>query len=311
MKGCKLVKVQKVDCANFKDIHDILADIWGPGSEEKGRKIFEYQWERDETHCGLILRDGDRTVGFLGMIFSRRRINDKVEKFCNLTSWFVHKDYRSRAISMILPLQGMKDYTITDLTPAKNVYKIQNKLGFKDLDAAGRLLLPFGRRLFQPKYSASTMTHDSAEIEKKLEGQDLKIFKDHQKYPCFHFLLADPNRHCYMVYTKLKRKRIPYAHLHYISDPDLFALAYRDIRNAILSHARAYFLLVDSRLVKNRKLPLSICLPYRAPKQYLSPTLEPEQIDNLYSELVMLNLRTHPRLKYLIRNVWCKMFESK
>lgn len=304
-----MIKVEKIDCDNFNGIRDLLADIWDTGGEEKGRKIFGYQWARDETHCGLILRDGNRTVGFLGMIFSRRRINDKVEKFCNLTSWFVHPDYRSRAISMILPLQGMQGYTITDLTPAKNVYQIQKKLGFKDLDAAGRLLLPFGRRLFQPKNFPTHSTHDSAAIENQLTGQDLKIFKDHQKYPCFHFLLAAPDRYCYMVYTKLKRKRIAYVHLHYISDPDLFALAYRDIRNAILTHAGAYFLLIDSRLVKNMKLPLSFCLPYRAPKQYLSSTLEPAQIDNLYSELVMLNLRTHPRLKYLLRNVGRKIFE--
>ena len=119
-----MIRVEKVDCANFKGIQDILTDIWASDSQAKGRKIFDYQWLRDESHCGLILVDGDRTVGFLGMIFSRRQINDKVEKFCNLTSWYVHEDYRSRAIFMILPLHGMKDYTITDLTPAKNVYTV-------------------------------------------------------------------------------------------------------------------------------------------------------------------------------------------
>jgi hypothetical protein len=286
-------------------------DIWATESKAKGRKIFEYQWQRDESHCGLILVDGDRTVGFLGMIFSSRQINDKTEKFCNLTSWYVHQDYRSRAISMILPLHGMKDYTITDLTPANHVYKIQKKLGFKDLDAEGRLLLPFGRRLFQPKYYPTDMTHELAAIEKKLEGQDLRIFNDHKHYQCYHFLLTGKDRSCYIIYTKLKRKRLPYAHLHYISDSDLFGLAYRDIRKSILTHAKACFLLIDSRLVKNKKLPVSICLPYRAPKQYMSATLKPEQIDNLYSELVMLNLRTHPRFKYLIRNLKRKVFGAK
>jgi hypothetical protein len=303
-----VIRVEKIDCANFKGINAILPGIARTGSEEKGRKIFEYQWERDESHCGLILMDGDKTVGFLGMIFSRRLINDKVEKFCNLTSWFVCKDYRSRSIFMILPLHAMKDYTITDLTPSKKVYKIQNKLGFKDLETKGRLLLPFGRRLFQPKYSPINLTHDLAAIEQKLEGQNLKIFNDHKRYPCFHFLLTGKDRYCYIIYTKLRRKRIQHVHLHYISDPDLFTMAYRDIRKSILSHAKARFLLIDSRFVKNRKLPLSICLPYRTPKQYISSTLKPEQIDNLYSELVMLNLRTQPRLKYLIRNIWRKIF---
>jgi hypothetical protein len=306
-----VIRVEKVDCSNLKGIDDILTDIWSTDSEERGKKVFGYQWERDETHCGLILMDGDRTVGFLGMIFSRRLINDKVEKFCNLTSWFVCKDYRSRAIFLILPLRAMKDYTITDLTPSKNVYKIQNKLGFKDLETKGRLLLPFGRRLFQPKYSPINLTHDLAAIQQKLEGQNQKIFNDHKHYPCFHFLLTGKDRYCYIIYTILRRRRIQHAHLHYISDPGLFALTYHDIRKSILSHAKARFLLIDSRLVKNKKLPLSICLPYRAPKQYISSTLKPEQIDNLYSELVMLNLRTQPRLKYLTRNLWRKIFGLK
>ena len=306
-----MIRVEKVDCSNLKGINDILTDIWRTDSEERRKKVFGYQWERDETYCGLILVDGDRTVGFLGMIFSRRSINDRVEKFCNLTSWFVCKDYRSRAIFLILPLHALKDYTITDLTPSKNVYKIQNKLGFKDLETKGRLLLPFGRRLFQPKYSPINLTHDLAAIEQRLEGQNLKIFNDHKHYRCFHFLLTGKDRYCYIIYTKLRRKRIQHAHLHYISDPDLFALAYRDIRKSILSHAKARFLLIDSRLVKNKKLPLSICLPYRAPKQYISSTLKPEQIDNLYSELVMLNLRTQPRLRYLIRNIRRKIFGLK
>jgi len=298
------VRVEKIDCAKIEKISDILTDIWAAGSAAKAKAIFEYPWERDETHCGLILVDGDRTVGFLGMIFSRRKIDDKIEKFCNLTSWYVHEDYRSRAIAMILPLHGMQGYTITDLTPAKNVYTIQNKLGFKDLDAAGRLLLPFGRRLLQPHYDATDLTHDSAAIETRLTGQDLTIFNDHRPYQCEHFLLTGKDRYCYIIYTKLKRKRFPYAHLHYISDPELFGIAYRVIRKSLLAHAKTYFLLVDSRMVKNQKLPVSFCLPYRAPKQYLSASLKPEQIDNLYSELVMLNLRTHPRFKYLVRNAW-------
>lgn len=306
-----MVRVEKVACADFRDVEDLLTNFWRRGNEVKWHELFEYQWERDENYCGLALKDDDKVVGVIGMIFSQRRIDEKVEKFCNLTAWFVREEYRGRAIALLLPLLAMKDYTITDLTPSKNVYKIQNKLGFKDLETQGRLLLPFGRRLFQPKYSPINLTHDLASIKQKLEGRNQKIFNDHKHYGCFHFLLTGKDRYCYIIYTKLRRKHIQHAHLHYISDLDLFALAYRDIRKSILSHSKAHFLLIDSRFVKNKKLPLSICLPYRAPKQYRSSTLKPEQIDNLYSELVMLNLRTQPRLKYLIRNMWRKIFGLK
>ena len=306
-----MVRIEKVPCADFSAVKDLLIKTWGKGNEAKWRKLFEYQWERDENYCGLALKDDDLTIGFLGMIFSHRRVNGKVEKFCNITSWFVREDYRSRAIALLLPLHGMKDYTIIDLTPARNVYQIQNKLGFKDLDAKGRIMLPFGRRLSRPQPSDMRVIHDPAEIEKKLQGDHLTIFNDHKIFRCAHFMLTSKKGYCYLIYSKLQRKRIPYVHVHYISDRGLFALFYREIRKSILSHCRAFFLLIDSRLVNQLKLPFSFCLPYRAPKQYLSSTLKPAQIDNLYSELILFDLKTHPRLKYLLRDIRQKFFKFK
>jgi hypothetical protein len=154
------------------------------------------------------------------------------------------------------------------------------------------------------------MTHDLAFIERKLDGQNRKIFHDHKTYQCSHFLATETDRYCYLIYTKLKRKRFAYAYIHYISNLDLFELVYRDIRKEILSHSSVYFLLIDSRLVNNRSLPLSFCLPYRSPKQYLSSRLEPAQIDNLYSELVIFNLRALPKLKYLFRDIRRKILGS-
>ena len=68
----------------------------------------------------------------------------------------------------------------------------------KDLDAKGRILLPIGRRLFQPKYTPPRMTHDLAIIERKLDGQNRKIFHDHKPYPCSHFLATETD--CYFLY---------------------------------------------------------------------------------------------------------------
>ena len=304
-----MIRVEKVACAESRDVEALLNNFWSRDNEVKWHKLFEYQWGRDENHCGLALKDDDKLVGFIGMIFSHRRIDGKIEKFCNLAAWFVREEYRGRAIALLFPLFSMKNYTITDFTPAKKVYRIQNKLGLKDLEANGRILLPVGRRFFQPKATSLKMTHDLAVIEKKLNGQNRTIFDDHKPYQCSHFLATEANRHCYIIYTKLKRKR-PYAHIHYISNPDLFEFVYRDIRKEILSHSNTFFLLIDSRLVKKRRLPISFCLPYKRPKQYMSSTLEPEQIDNLYSELVLLDLRTLPRLKYLLRNICRKVFGS-
>ena len=84
--------MKKVSCIDCKDVRDVLINFWGRGSEEKWRKLFEYRWERDQDYCGLALKDGDQTAGFIGMIFSRRWINGRAEKICNLSTWFVREE---------------------------------------------------------------------------------------------------------------------------------------------------------------------------------------------------------------------------
>ena len=306
-----MIRIEKVHCSDFEDVQDALINFWGKGSEAKWRRIFDYQWKRDEDYCGLALKDDNQTVGFIGLIFSCRWINGRAEKFCNLTSWFVREEHRARAVALLLPLVRMRDYTITDLTPSHTVYEIQRKLGFKDLDANGRILLPFGRGISGPKQLAVQMSHAAAEIRQKLSTEHLKIFDDHLDYQCAHFLLSAGKRYCYVIYSKHQRKRLPFVYIHYISDPELFGQTYNKIRSAIMFHARVLFAVIDSRLVAGLKLPVSFCLPYRTPRQYLSSNLKPAQIDNLYSELVLLNLRNHPRLKYLMRNIRQKVFRSK
>jgi hypothetical protein len=297
-----MIAVEKIDCTRFDEIKALLSKFPGRLSDTDWRRIFDYRWQRDETHCGLALMDDGRPVGFLGMIFSQRQIEGRTEKFCNLTAWVVEEAHRSRALTLILPVLRLKDYTVIDLTPSRRVYRMQRRLGFQDLDTHCRILLPFGRKLFQPRVGAIRIIRDPAVIEATLQGEHLRIFRDHRPYRCQHLVAATDTRYCYILYSPLKRKRIPYAHIQYISDPEFFARAYRPIRNAVLRTTRSLFIMIDSRFVENMKLPLSLAMPFRAPKQYRSQRLRPCQIDNLYSEVILLNLTTHPRLKYIIRN---------
>jgi hypothetical protein len=169
-------------------------------------------------------------------------------------------------------------------------------------------LLPFGRKSLGARQLAVQMTHTAAEMRPTLSAEHLKIIDDHRDYQCAHFLLSAGDRYCYVIYSKHKRKRLPFVYIHYLSNPELFEQTYHTIRSAVMSHARACFAVIDERLVDGLKLPLSFCLPYRTPKQYLSSNLKPAQIDNLYFELVLLNLRNHPRLKYLLRNIRHRVF---
>ena len=99
-------------------------------------------WQTTEDFCGyLLLKDGD-IKGYLGLIFSRRILNDKVEKFCNMTSWVVNEDCRSQSLPMLLELLKLKDYTLTNFTASPTVATILGKLGFTEFPVDQRVLLP-------------------------------------------------------------------------------------------------------------------------------------------------------------------------
>ncbi len=61
-----MIRVAKVDCNNYMDCRDMRSDFWGPDRNDQTRLLFEYPWQRKEKHCGLALKDGDQTAGFIG-----------------------------------------------------------------------------------------------------------------------------------------------------------------------------------------------------------------------------------------------------
>ena len=93
-----MVSIRKALASDFEEIYlfflknhttttSIPKDDW--------RKLFIRHWCKPEDSFGYVIIDNDRIRGFLGTIFSYRLINDSLQKFCNLSTWVVSKDYRS------------------------------------------------------------------------------------------------------------------------------------------------------------------------------------------------------------------------
>ena len=94
---------------------------------------------------------------------------------------------------------------------------------------------------------------------------------------------------CYVVFRKDRRKGLPlFASILHVSDPELFrAMSGPLARHLLLRHGAAATL-VERAVVEHRpRLSLTVESPRR--KMFRSPSLEPAQIDYLYSELVCLS----------------------
>ena len=92
---------------------------------------------------------------------------------------------------------------------------------------------------------------------------------------------------CYVVFRKDRRKGVPvFASILHVSEPELFRRMARPFARHLLLRHGAVAMLAEDRVVA---LPTPPSLRLRSPrrKMFRSASLEPAQIDYLYSELVV------------------------
>lgn len=297
-----MVRLEKIKSQLFAKLYEsFLVDDDPLSDEAVWRSVFDYQWDKEEDYCGYaFLDDADEVIGMLGMIFSERWIDGSARKFCNLHTWWVREDHRGRSLALLRPVTKLTGYTITHFTPCDIVRAVTKRLGFQELSSQLKILLPMG--FFSRKYSCeSTLEYDEQEIRGSLTKVDKKIFEDHYPYGCNHVLIREPDQVCYLLYTYVVRHRLPYCHIQYMSNMDVFARNERVVRASLLKRHKARFVAVDARLVRDMKFPFSFDFWAPANALYKSSEVKPDQIDNLYSDVVFLKLTVLPDISHEIR----------
>jgi RimJ/RimL family protein N-acetyltransferase len=286
--------VEKVTPAMFDDVFPLLSELEDTHSREEWREIFDYQWESDEGYVGYALVDDRKVVGFNGALFSRRIIDGREARICNLTSWIVKEQYRTESMRLVFPFLKLKGYTITNLTMNERAWEITKRLGYKNLDTNIRILFPVPGLSAAGKEEAPVIVSDQSKIAEILDPINLKIFMDHSHYNCGHLVIQDKYGYSYIIYTRKRYRKyncdIPYAQILYISDRSAFLRRINKIKSYFLKSRKYFFLAVDERLIGNAPIPYSKVYQLKVPRMYKSDVLSREQIDNLYTELVVLGL---------------------
>lgn len=294
-----MIKLEKITSDLFPRLYEAFLHDDDPlSTEDDWRNVFDYAWDHGEGYSGYAMLDDDDVVGMMAMVFSRRCIDGVEHKLCNLHTWWVREDYRGRSLAMLRPILRLHEYTITHFTPCDRVRAVTKRLGFKDLNSQLRILLPqpFTRRRVSAR--AACLEFDESRIASQLNVIDHQILLDHLPYRPGNILVNSGSRYCYILYTHVVRHRLPYCHIHYISDKELFVENETAIRAALLRRHHSRFVAVDDRLTSDMKFRNSFRFWAPAHALYKSDTVVPEQIDNLYSDVVFLRLTGLPDMSY-------------
>mgnify|MGYP001106074349 CR=1 FL=1 len=296
-----MVKLEKITSSLFPRLYEAFLHDDDPlSSEADWRNVFDYAWDLGEGYSGYAMLDNDEVVGMMAMVFSRRSINGVERKFCNLHTWWVREDYRGRSVAMLRPVLRLNDYTITHFTPCDRVRAVTKRLGFKDLNSRLRILLPQPIRSRKAMSRCTELFFEDSQISPKLDVENQRILRDHQPYRVGNLLVQDGTRSSYVLYTHVIRHRLPYCHVHYVSDMGVYQENEVAIRSALLRRYDAKFVAVDDRLTSGMRFQSSFKFWAPAHALYKSDDVTSGQIDNLYSDVVFLRLTCLPDMSYEI-----------
>jgi hypothetical protein len=250
-------------------------------------RAVDVPWAVDRPNAGFMLLDGDAVVGTYLAFYSERTIEGRLERFCNLGAWCVLPEHRFYGLRLLKALLSQDGYHFTDLSPSGNVVDINARLGFRFLDTTTTVIpnLPWPTRP-----GRDTISSDPQLLERTLAGAELQRYRDHaDAAAAHHLLLTRGDEWCYVVFRKDRRKGLPlFASILHVSNPALFRAMSRPLaRHLLLRHGVAATL-VEHAVVEHRPL-LSRTVDSPRRKMFRSPSLDPAQIDYLYSELVCLS----------------------
>lgn len=278
-------------------VTDFLAQQRELGNCRDWDGLFRYGWKRNEYPYGYAAMDGNRVVAFIGTIFSERVIQGKKIPYCNLSTWIVDSNYRSRLLGLLIleRIFKMKDVLISSLTPSESSRDISEKMGFKLLEHRQITVPMFPRAAPDPSGNGNLLiSFDGHEIRTHLGDEDRAIYDDHSGLKCTHFLVKEKGTgmYCYGIGTSSTLRRLrafgaKWLNLCYLSNVDVFVRNFLFFKKYVWKHGRFLLLRYDSRLIPSRLS--SIEFKTKRARQFKSASYPSCHVDNLYSELVTFN----------------------
>ena len=128
------------------------------------------------------------------------------------------------------------------------------------------------------------------EMTRVLEPRWVQVYRDHRGFPWLrHLAVGARNAHCYVIYKTGQVKGLPSAEIVFVSDGALFLRYCRAFGGYVLRRHAMATTRVESRMLPATPRLSRVVSGYR-PRMFRSVTLSGEDIDNLYSELVALDI---------------------
>ena len=256
----------------------IPAERWGD--------LFAPSWPAEQPNHGYLLEAAGEIAGVYAAVYSDRVVGGKEVRVCNLAAFCVVEEHRAHSLRLLRALLGQRGLVFTDLSPSGNVVGLNERLGFVHLDTATAITpnlpwIPKGgiRISSDPDVAAATVT-----------GPDAQLLRDHRTAPAVrHVTVRADGGYAYMMVRRVRRKGLPVfaAVLHASGDRALLARSWRSVGAHLLARHGTLATLVERRVLPE-VFGRGRALAHPRPKMFRGRDVPAAEIDDLYSELVLL-----------------------
>jgi len=281
------VVVRPAGVADIDGVCDLLHDHMSSKiPRERWRTLLDYPWRPADADRGHVAVDGGRVVGFLGLVYVDRPVGGVIHRFCNICAWYLLKEYRGLGIGQEIQKQSIADpaVTYTLVTATASTDKAFRRAGFEVMDE---------ERYCLKRQLGSTADIELIEgpdaVEPHLSLRDRAILLRHRTFNLRHLGFRHGRRNCYLILQNRKQGAdISYHQALYVGSPDFLGRHGQAMADLLLDSDNAVFA-IDRRFVRGQ--PEWEREPIAQTRLYRSRDLEPRQIDNLYNEIALLDLK--------------------
>ncbi|SEN31715.1 hypothetical protein [Nitrosomonas marina] len=256
-------------------------------TQSEWKQGISQSWMPKVPNYGFMLKNDAQIVGVLCAIYSEQSIAGELKRFCNPHSWCVLAEFRKRSIELVLALIQQKVYTFTMFSPNKDGLEIFRYLKFKPLDNHVLILLNW-----PSAFGAGQILEfrNNQQLLQHLPEPVAKHYQDHAHFSWLNYMFfKEGNRYGFLIYKRRLYKRLGSAWIMHVSDAALFRQCWPAIRAHLLLKHGLFTSKIEARLL-DQPIKSWFKPEQGAQKFYLSDEISADNIQNLYSELVALDL---------------------
>ncbi len=254
---------------------------------EGWRALLAPRWSHPGDVYAITARDGGRLVGVLGLVTVERPTAEGPRLTANMTSWYILPPYRGQRIGhrMIALAAADPAVTLTNFTSSRGAVPVVESAGLRVLDS--ERLIWRTRSAVAARLPVHT---DLAGIGGGIGATDRRVLADHAGLYASRVAVETPDGFCVVIFSA-KRKRDDYLTFEvlYVGDRSLFARHSRAIADSLLPPEGAV-LSLDRRFTR-AGVEADAVEPIPVPRYYMAGRMKPENIDYLYSEVVILDMK--------------------